>query len=75
MDIVFKKRCLKSARLLLRSLDATTDFVEISTMYNGNRHEVRISGKKDATGKFAWDINRVVNKSLIPSDVDPSHDK
>ncbi|MCX2574865.1 hypothetical protein [Pedobacter sandarakinus] len=63
----FKKITLKRLKPILKIMDITVDFVEISTSYLGKSYEVRVMGVRDGKGKWSWDLVRVVNRSVIPS--------
>jgi hypothetical protein len=67
---IFKKITLKRLRPVLKNLDIKVDFVELSTSYMGKGYEVRVMGLQDLNGMYSWDIVRVVNRSIVPSDLD-----
>ncbi len=64
----FKKIILKRLRPALKPLDIENDFLEVSTSYMGKAYEVRIMGGIDQNGNHFWDVVRVVNRSIIPSE-------
>jgi len=71
----FKKIILKRLKAALKPLDIENDFLEISTSYMGKAYEVRIMGGRDKNGNYFWEVVRVVNRSIIPSNMGFSHPK
>ncbi|MDQ0964889.1 hypothetical protein QFZ20_000292 [Flavobacterium sp. W4I14] len=67
---IFKKNILKRLKAALKSLDIKNDFIEISTNHMGKAYEVRIMGMRDGNGKYQWEVVRVINRSIIPSNLD-----
>jgi len=71
----FKKDILKRMKPALKPLDIENDFLEISTSYMGKSYEVRIMGGRDMNGNYFWEVVRVVNRSIIPSNLEFSFPK
>ncbi|KQM78504.1 hypothetical protein ASE74_13450 [Pedobacter sp. Leaf216] len=71
----FKKDILKRLRPALKPLDIKNDFLEVSTSYLGVAYEVRIMGGRDLNGNYFWEVVRVINRSIIPSNLDYSISK
>lgn len=65
----FKKMILKRFRPALKPLNIENDFLEISTSYMGKAYEVRIMGGQDLNGNYFWEVVRVINRSIIPSNL------
>jgi len=65
----FKKIILKRLKAALKLLDIENDFLEISTNYMGKAYEVRIMGGQDMNGNYFWEVVRVINRSIIPSNL------
>jgi len=65
----FKKIILKRLRPALKPLDIKNDFLEVSTNYMGKSYEVRIMGGRDSNGNYFWEVVRVINRSIIPSNL------
>ena len=67
------KNLLKRFNKLLSTLDVNSDFLEISTHYNGAQIQVRICGRPDEANNLSWDVVRVINNSIvIPSELHTS---
>jgi hypothetical protein len=66
---IFKKIILKRLKAALKPLDIENDFLEISTSYMGKAYEVRIMGGRDLNGNYFWEVVRVINRSIIPSNL------
>jgi len=66
---IFKKIILKRFRPTLKYLDINKDFIEVSTDYDNKHYVVRLEGVQDVTGRRLWKVVRVINNSIIPSEL------